>query len=165
MRLLDTFISDAGIATSLRKGAAIITATVHAKNHNDFTTVTPKEKVVSWWSLDVTHFIEPIACNANSVHQSTISGADLECDNLCYFGGYFLGDFEELDLPVVDFTVVDTLLCDVMATMWALIVNDEYSVAATYLQAAYMMIATSREILYDMPDGSANIAELTPYEL
>lgn len=163
--IIDDWTSDADVKAALLKGAALLAWGYHLHGHTTLTAYAPPTRISAWWTLDHTLVVPPVAFPAISANKAVIDGFTLESDSTCFFGGFLLGDFTSMHVPVVDTASVSSALTDMLGSSLMSAISGEYQLAYALQQAAFALMSMAERRVVERPSSTADVFEVTPYGL
>ncbi|MHB0929728.1 MAG: hypothetical protein ACYC3W_12640, partial [Candidatus Nanopelagicales bacterium] len=130
VNVLDAYSPHADIRAALLLGACLIAGQAHTLSHQSLAVFASKARFQKWYTFDNDDIVSPLACVVNKVIESDVDLYTLDSDKLCFYGGFLLGDFTVMNLPMINLSTggdvdhTETVLSDFMASAFMAAMNN-----------------------------------------
>lgn len=167
VNIIDTYSPHADVRTALLRGAGLIAGKAHTLSHQRLVSITPKTRFQKWYTLDNEDIVSPLGCVVNKAIESDIDLYTLDSDSLCFYGGFILGDFSSMDLPVIDLSSahLETALSDFMASAFMAAMHGLAGMAYALMQAVAMLLSLYASKNIEIKSAPVRTGGIVPYVL
>lgn len=167
VNVLDTYSPHADVREALLLGACLIAGQAHTLSNQRLGIVASKTRFQKWYTLDNDEIVSPLACVVNKAIESDVDLYTLDSDKLCFYGGFILGDFDIMYLPMIDLSPshLETVLSDFMASAFMAAMNGLAGMAYALMQAVAMLLSLYASKSVEVKSAPVRTGSIVPYGL